>query len=157
MAHLSVGNIIWSSSTGRQFCQETEADFEDLGKAGALHPTKVKLAGTAVLFQASIKAHISPLPAPRLTLLIPLGTNNYTDYHGQTLLIALDEIETVRGWMPTAKIFYRFATAWFGLVGWLVGWTFWPLNMRNGLATTAGGNHVSGNTNHHWREAKISL
>ena len=52
---------------------------------------------------------------------MPLGTDNYTGYHGQTLLIALDEIETVRGWMPTAKLFYSFATAWFGLVGWLVG------------------------------------
>ena len=49
-----------------------------------------------------------------------LSVCNITGYHGETLLIALDEIETVRGWMPTAKFFYSFATAWFGLVGWLV-------------------------------------
>ena len=44
-----------------------------------------------------------------------------------------------------------------GLVGSFVGWTFWPLNMSNGLATTAGGNHVSGNTNHQRTEAKKIL
>ena len=65
--------------------------------------------------------HISTAGTPNLChWAVGTHVQSHTSYDGHTLLKSLDEIETVRSWKPGAKLFYRFATAWYG-VGLLVG------------------------------------